>query len=248
MFIKSVTFEEVNPIINPTPRNLPKLKDRFYFVVRAGVQAYTIEFTDPPDDKPGFVKITGAASQFKEMITSMEFEDDKEIGYKFSDFEDWLMKKSGYHNSHISETNNQYTFVAVCIEHLTNHCIRYFDVERASLLIPITVHKPTAEQVKYFNQERAEVEARIRDLKKRDKIHKTTVANDVVVSEFELLSTAEHVVMYGTMHFGKIKIGSNCIHVRLHQFLNGTVQFHAIDTTRHSMVWKMEDPLVYFDY
>jgi hypothetical protein len=248
MFIKSVTFEEVNPIVNPTKRNQPDLKDRFFFVVRVDTKPFTVEYTDPVDEKPGFVKITPGAAKFHEMITSMEFEDDKELGYAFKDFENWLMKKSGYHNMPMSKTLNQYTFVPVCIEHLTKMCIRESSVERLSLEIPLTVHQPTADDIKMFQDEKKDVEQRIALLKKRDKTHNTTVAKDVELSSYELLQKAEHQVMYGTMHFAKIKIGTHCIHVRLHEFLNGKVEFHSIDTTRHSMLWKVEDPLVYFDY
>jgi hypothetical protein len=248
MFIKSVTFEEINPLLNPTKRNQPNLKDRFFFVVRVDTKPFTIEFTDPIDDKPGFVKITPGAAKFHEMITSMEFEDDNTIGYKFSDFENWLLKKSGYHNTCITEHHNQYSFVPVCIEHLTKHCIRNSSVERVSLEIPLTVHDPSEKQIEMFKNLKGKVKERIELFQKRDKVHNTTVAKGVLLNTFELMKTAEHKVMYGTMHFGKIRIGNDTIHVRLHEFLDGKVDFHSIDTTRYSMVWAIQDPLVYFDY
>ncbi|KAI8892522.1 hypothetical protein BC833DRAFT_611440 [Globomyces pollinis-pini] len=250
MSIKSVVFEEVNPLYNPSKNNQPVLKDKFFFIVRTtDVKTYTIQYFDAPgDNKPGEIKITNGAAKFLEMVRALEFDTDPSVAYSWKDFENWLFKRTGYHETVVSKDHNQYSFVQLCVDRLTAKCARPLTVERVASLIPLNVHDPTSKDIEIFAAVRSKLENQVEHLKKRDEVHKTELTKECHIKSYELVASAEHPVLYGTIYFGKILIGDVYIHARAHQFRNGDIEYHSLDTTRYSCVWKKEDPLVFFDY
>jgi hypothetical protein len=104
-------------------------------------------------------------------------------------------------------------------------------------MIKLDLKPATPDENAKFDQVKDDVEKRIAILKKRDAVHKTTVAAKVDIKQFKLLSYAVHNVSYGTIHFGKVDVGGMSVHVRIHQFHNGQCEFHSIDTTMNSCTW-----------
>ncbi|KAJ3316918.1 hypothetical protein HDV06_002625 [Boothiomyces sp. JEL0866] len=177
------------------------------------------------------------------MVKAYEFDVHPDVAYSWKDFEKWIMNHSGYNNTIATQSHNQFTFVDVCVARLTSKCMRPITVERAAFEIPLSVHPATAAEKALFEKFKHDVEHKVQLIQKRDLVHKTSVGAEAQITSFIVEEAAEHKVQYGTIHFAKVNIGKVYLHVRCHQFHSREAEFHSIDTTRYSCVWKKHDPL-----
>ncbi|KAH6565848.1 hypothetical protein BASA62_007027 [Batrachochytrium salamandrivorans] len=123
--------------------------------------------------------------------------------------------------------------------------------EKASLVIKLTLRTPSSKDNEMFLKTKNDLQATIRRLKKTDETHATSVAAKLPlnISVFKVIQVASHQVSYGVFHFAKILVGNEVyVHVRIHEYFDGNLQYHSIDTTRDTASWGKADPLVYFDF
>ncbi|KAI8924384.1 hypothetical protein BC831DRAFT_465956 [Entophlyctis helioformis] len=256
VYIRSAVFEEKNSK-DASAKALAE-KDR---TVRAQLVVHltdgtsrTIEYhTFDGAANPGTIKITQSSFKFVLTVTALQFEVNKPgAGYEWAKFEKWVLSKSGFQNTPLVDgSHDQDDFVKACVAHLEATGTRPDFSEKVSSIIKLSLHAPSAEEVQMFNMIKNNIARKIRDLKKTDEEHSTNVADRLpsTLTTYTVVEAAVHQVEYGFQHFAKIHVGGDVyVHARLHEFSDGNIEYHSIDTTRDTAAWSKDTALVYFDF
>ncbi|KAK5665211.1 hypothetical protein QVD99_008056 [Batrachochytrium dendrobatidis] len=254
VFIRSVIYEEKNSITVTKALKERDTTERAQFVVHlTDDTCRTIEYhTFDGPVNPGKIKIVPTSFKFRLTIKATQFNINDELGYEYKKFEKWLMTQAGYEGTPLVDgKHDQDEFVKHCVAHLIIHGKRPDFTEKMSLLIKLNLRTPNTKDKEIFEFAKHNVLADIHRLRKDDEIHATTVGAKLptTLDTYEIIQAAEHPVQYGIMHFSKIHVGNQIyVHVRVHEYSDGNLEFHAIDTSRDSAAWTKTDPLVYFDF
>ncbi|KAJ3022144.1 UNVERIFIED_CONTAM: hypothetical protein HDU68_009281 [Siphonaria sp. JEL0065] len=209
-------------------------------------------FDENSEVEPGTIRITEGAQTIHAMMEAHEYETGEGKGYEWTKFHDWMMNRSGYHNTEWTRDHHSVTFIEKCLEHLGRHTIRPEHINKLAENSKIEVQEPTPEVEKIFHAVKKDVILKFHALHKADSVHHTHIVDQVKhLTAYELKEFGVREVEYGTIHIGKIHIGNNhCLHVRVHKYHPGApkdLEFHSIRMTRDAGIWSHDAPLVYFE-
>jgi hypothetical protein len=115
-------------------------------------------------------------------------------------------------------------FVEVVKHYVTKRTVREKPIEAISKKIKLNVHAASKEEQKIFNDFKDEVEEKLKDLRRIDKVHNQDYTTGVEIKKWDLIQCAVHQVAYGDQLFGKIDIGNaKFMHVRYSKLIAGYI-------------------------